>query len=33
MNLFSNRYNSAMTVGAIIVMELAVWFGLGWVIV
>ncbi len=31
-NLFSSWYNSAMTVTASIVLALALWFGLGWVL-
>jgi general L-amino acid transport system permease protein len=32
LNLFSAWYNSALSVAAIVVLALAVWFGLGWVI-
>ena len=32
-NLFNSRFNSAMTVLAVIVIALALWFGLGWILV
>ena len=32
-NLFNSRFNSAMTVLAVIVIALALWFGLGWILI